>query len=49
MKAIESFHPELGTAEPKFTKDHQYPRKVAARRLLDFDWVESIDPVEKKQ
>jgi hypothetical protein len=34
IEAIKSFHPSSNIAEPKFSEEHVYPRKVAARLLL---------------
>lgn len=43
-EAIRSFHPLFGVDKPKLTEDHQFPRKVAARALLEFDWAGVKDP-----
>ena len=37
-------HPDSGTANPKLTADHEYPRKVAATELLQLDWEHEVDP-----
>lgn len=34
MGALKAFHPDSGIAKPKFSEEHVYPRKVAARMLL---------------
>ena len=34
LGALKSFHPDSGTEKPKFSEEHVYPRKVAARILL---------------
>ena len=34
VEAIRAHHPESGLQEPKLTKDHEYPRKIAAADLL---------------
>lgn len=47
LEVIKSFHPKFDNDVPKFTKDHQYPRKVAARKLLNIDWFKFDDPVEE--
>ncbi len=33
--ALRMFHPESGIPKPKFSEEHVYPRKVAARLLLE--------------
>ncbi|MGB2964355.1 MAG: hypothetical protein WBB69_10260 [Anaerolineales bacterium] len=38
VEAVKDFHPTHGIDNPKLSKDHQYPRKVAAKTLLDTDW-----------
>lgn len=35
---LKDYHPDRGVKKPKYTEDHEYPRKVAARELLKFDW-----------
>jgi hypothetical protein len=35
LEAIKSFHPDSNIAKPKFSEEHVYPRKVAARLLLE--------------
>ena len=47
LVAIKSFHPLSNVIEPKLTKDHQYPRKVAARKLLECDWSQIKNPEER--
>jgi len=34
INAIKSYHPNAEEKEPKLTKDHEYPRKIAATNLL---------------
>lgn len=38
------FHPASGDAAPRWTEDHAFPRKVAARELLTHDWAKTPDP-----
>lgn len=33
--ALKAFHPDSGIKNPKFSEEHVYPRKVAARLLLE--------------
>jgi hypothetical protein len=33
--ALKAFHPDSGVVRPKFSEEHVYPRKVAARMLLE--------------
>ena len=33
--ALRTFHPESGIAKPRLSEEHVYPRKVAARLLLE--------------
>jgi hypothetical protein len=33
--ALKMFHPDSGNKNPKFSEEHVYPRKVAARLLLE--------------
>src|SRR5665647_2237670 len=33
--ALRTFHPESGMAKPRLSEEHVYPRKVAARLLLE--------------
>jgi hypothetical protein len=33
--ALRAFHPESGVAKPRLSEEHVYPRKVAARLLLE--------------
>ena len=33
--ALRAFHPDSGNSAPKFSEEHVYPRKVAARQLLE--------------
>lgn len=35
LEALKSFHPNSNIAKPKFSEEHVYPRKVAARLLLE--------------
>lgn len=35
IAAIKEHHPHEGIENPKLTKDHQYPRKIAAKELLE--------------
>lgn len=42
--AIASYHPNEGEKRPKLTQDHYYPRKAAARELLNTDWSTVDDP-----
>lgn len=34
LGALKAFHPDSGIDRPKFSEEHVYPRKVAARMLL---------------
>ena len=45
--ALQSFHPSSGEKKPKLTQDHQYPRKVAARQLLERDWAQVEEPASE--
>ena len=47
VEAIKSFHPDSQVTKPKLTEDHQFPRKVAARALLEFDWSKSPNPTNE--
>ena len=47
IEAIKCFHPSSGKKEPKLTEEHQYPRKVAALKLLDRDWDKEENPSAK--
>jgi len=38
VEAIRGFHPETGIEKPKLTADHSFPRKVAAKELLNLAW-----------
>ncbi len=40
--ALQAFHPSSGLEEPKFSEEHLYPRKIAARRLLEDDSLCSV-------
>lgn len=44
---VKSFHPDSGEIEPKYTEDHEYPRKVAARELLQMDWKNFDNKTDK--
>lgn len=35
VEALKAFHPESGHNNPRFSEEHVYPRKVAARLLLE--------------
>jgi hypothetical protein len=35
VAALRSFHPESGVIRPKVSEEHVYPRKVAAKQLLE--------------
>jgi hypothetical protein len=35
LGALRAFHPESGVARPRLSEEHVYPRKVAARLLLE--------------
>lgn len=35
---LKDYHPESGIKRPKISEDHEYPRKVAAKELLEKDW-----------
>ena len=37
LEALKAFHPDSGDENPKFSEEHVYPRKVAARMLLEDD------------
>lgn len=45
--AVSDFHPESRIEKPRVTEDHHYPRKVAARELLELDWTEEQNPPAK--
>lgn len=47
LNAVKSFDPRLNSLPPKLTKDHFYPRKVSAQKLLKYKWEESDDPLSK--
>ncbi|MBI4006673.1 MAG: hypothetical protein HY356_08385 [Gammaproteobacteria bacterium] len=42
---LKDFHPDSGINKPKYTEDHEYPRKIAARDMLQQDWshVKDLD------
>lgn len=42
--AVHSFHPESGVQKPRWTADHEYPRKLAATELLKRDWSAVENP-----
>ena len=42
-RVIEIFHPENDTL-PQLTKDHEFPRKVAAKELLKISWNKVSKP-----
>lgn len=44
LEAILSFYPKAQKTKPKFTEEHQYPRKIAARELLQFNWENDEQP-----
>ncbi len=35
LRALRAFHPDSGNSSPKLSEEHVYPRKVAARQLLE--------------
>jgi hypothetical protein len=35
LEALKAFHPDSGIVSPKLSEEHVYPRKVAARLLLE--------------
>src|SRR4051812_40828960 len=35
INAVQNFHPNNGIEKPKLTADHSFPRKVAAKQLLN--------------
>ena len=41
---LRDYHPESDIKKPKYTEDHEYPRKVAARELLEKDWSSIENP-----
>lgn len=43
LGALQAFHPDSGIVRPRFSEEHVYPRKVAARLLLQ---DESLVPNE---
>lgn len=43
IAAVKAFHP-TNSPTPKLTKEHEYPRKVAARELLSIEWGTIQDP-----
>lgn len=43
-EALLAHHPSASGKSPTLTKDHQYPRKVTAARLLSLDWNAIPDP-----
>lgn len=43
IKAVRSCHPDNGDNAPKLTKDHEYPRKIAATDLLTQEMSEEKD------
>ncbi len=42
-KAIQTYHPKEGLKTPKLTKDHFYPRKISAQKLLKQTWQDIPD------
>ena len=44
VEALASYLPQSGSEKPRLTADHAFPRKVAARELLQFDWQSESDP-----
>ena len=47
VTALETFAASSGPKAVKLTKDHQYPRKVAAAELFSLDWAAIQDPAEE--
>jgi hypothetical protein len=41
--ALKAFHPDSGHPKPKFSEEHVYPRKVAARLLLENKSIDGSD------
>jgi hypothetical protein len=41
--AMKTFHPDSGHKKPKFSEEHVYPRKVAARLLLEDDSLDGAN------
>lgn len=51
LEALKAFHPDSGNENPKFSEEHVYPRKVAARMLLEDDDLngETMDSVFREK
>ena len=47
VDALESFVGRAGSKAVKLTKDHHYPRKVAAAELFSLNWGTINDPAEE--
>jgi hypothetical protein len=43
IQALRDFHPRSGSAKPRLTEDHEFPRKVSAVELMQRAWKDE-DP-----
>ena len=43
MERVKQFLQASGETKPKFTKDHEYPRKVSGMELLKRNWNDDVD------
>ena len=43
VNALELFLPGSGENKPKYTEDHEYPRKISGMKLLKRDWSGDTD------
>ncbi len=44
---IRKFHPDSGVDNPKICEDHEYPRKLSAKKLLKQSWPQDIEEAMK--
>lgn len=44
---LKLFLSDSGIEDPKFTEDHEYPRKVSARELLMINWMKYKNPTKE--
>ena len=43
LGALKMFHPDSGIEKPRFSEEHVYPRKVAARLLLEDPSLDGVN------
>jgi len=43
VNAIRMFLPDSGESDPKYTRDHEYPRKSSAKEILGKSWDNDIE------